>query len=63
MLGRGGSGQRVVVKESRQQDGAVFLYLSRTRATTWSLILSNRFWRAFIELNDRLAVVTISGFP
>ena len=61
MLGRGGSGQQVAVKESRQQDGAVFLYLE-DQSDNVVPILSNHFWRAFIQLNGRLAVVTISGF-
>lgn len=61
MLGRSGSGEGVVIKESREMDGALLLHLE-DRSTDLVPILSNRFWRAFVELNGRLTVVTISGF-
>lgn len=61
MLGRSGSGEGVAIQESRESDGALMLYLE-DNSTDVVPILSNRFWRAFIELHGRLAVVTMSGF-
>ena len=61
MLGRSGSGRNVEIKESRESDGALLLYLEDNSAAAVP-ILSNQFWRAFIELHGRLAVVTMSGF-
>ena len=61
MLGRSGSGDGVAIKESREMDGALLLHLE-DRSTELVPILSNQFWRAFVELNGRLTVVTISGF-
>lgn len=61
LLGRSGTGAGVEIKESREMDGALLLYLEDS-STKLVPALSNRFWRAFVELNGRLAVVTISGF-
>ncbi|MEM6664499.1 MAG: hypothetical protein AAF666_20235, partial [Pseudomonadota bacterium] len=61
MLGRGGGANTVSVKEIREIDDALFVYVE-DKDTGIVPILSSRFWRAFIELNDRLTVVTISGF-
>jgi hypothetical protein len=61
LLGRGGDGSEVSVVETRR-DGRILYVLVEDRAAQPVPLLAPRFWRAFIELNDRLAVVTVSGF-
>lgn len=61
LLGRGGDGRKVSVVESRRtEDGLFVLVDDRDRQPV--PLLSSRFWRSFVQLNDRLAVVTMSGF-
>lgn len=61
MLGRGGAGQSVSIKESRTIDNGLYV-LVEDKNTDLIPILAPRFWRSFVDLNDRLTVVTISGF-
>lgn len=60
LLGRGGDGNRVSVADSRRIGST--LYVLVEDADGGVPVLAPRFWRAFVELNERLAVVTISGF-
>ncbi|MEO1724938.1 MAG: hypothetical protein AAFR84_21380 [Pseudomonadota bacterium] len=59
-LARGSDGAGVEVKEMREIGDALFV-LARSLEPTMPL-LSDEFWRAFIELNDRLVLVTVSAF-
>lgn len=61
MLGRGGSATSVKIEESRNIDGGLYV-LVEDRNDQVVPILAPLFWRAFIDLNGRLTVVTISGF-
>ncbi len=61
LLGRGGDGRRVSVVESRQIGDGLFVLVD-DKDTQPVPLLSSRFWRSFVQLNDRLAVVTMSGF-
>ncbi len=61
LLGRGGDGSQVSVIETRRQ-GDILYVLVEDRDAAAVPVLAPRFWRAFVELNDRLAVVTVSGF-
>jgi hypothetical protein len=60
LLGRGGDGDQVSVADSRRIGNT--LYVLVEDANGGVPVLAPRFWRAFVELNERLAVVTISGF-
>ena len=60
LLGRGGDGDQVSVADSRRIGDT--LYVLVEDANGGVPVLAPRFWRAFVELNERLAVVTISGF-
>lgn len=61
MLGRGGDSGAVSLVESRRIGNGVYALVEDGDAGAVP-ILDKRFWRAFVELNDRLAVVTVSGF-
>ncbi|MEO1490807.1 MAG: hypothetical protein AAFV19_01480 [Pseudomonadota bacterium] len=61
LLGRGGDGERVNVVERRRIGDGLFVLVDDKDEQPVPL-LSSRFWRSFVELNDRLAVVTMSGF-
>jgi hypothetical protein len=61
MLGRGGDTGAVRLVESRRIGNGVYA-LVEDSSVDLVPILDKRFWRAFVELNDRLAVVTVSGF-
>jgi hypothetical protein len=61
LLGRGGDGSQVSVVDTRRQ-GDILYVLVEDRDGEAVPVLAPRFWRAFVELNERLAVVTISGF-
>lgn len=61
LLGRGGDGSQVSVVETRRQ-GDILYVLVEDRADEAVPLFGPRFWRAFVELNDRLAVVTVNGF-
>ena len=60
LLGRGGNGDQVSVADTRRIGDT--LYVLVEDADGGVPVLAPRFWRAFLELNERLAVVTISGF-
>ena len=61
MLGRSGDGASVSVVETRRIDDGVYVMVDDSNDGVVP-ILDPKFWRAFVELNDRLAVVTVSGF-
>lgn len=60
LLGRGGDGDTVSVVESRRIGNTLYVLVEDSDGGV--PVLAPRFWRAFVELNERLAVVTISGF-
>lgn len=61
LLGRGGDGAQVSVLETRRHDGILYV-LVEDRAADALPVFAPRFWRAFVELNGRLVVATVSGF-
>ncbi|MEL7470599.1 MAG: hypothetical protein AAFN27_19250 [Pseudomonadota bacterium] len=61
LIGRSSDGSGVSVTESRRIGNAVYVLVKDENAGPVP-ILSDTFWRAFIEVKDRLAVVTINGF-
>ncbi|MEM7061281.1 MAG: hypothetical protein AAF557_27195, partial [Pseudomonadota bacterium] len=61
MLGRGGASTSVSIEESRTIDNGLYV-LVEDKNTDVIPILAPRFWRSFVDLNDRLTVVTISSF-
>lgn len=61
LLGRGADSTAVKVKETRQVAEGVYV-LVEDKGDDVLPVLSKRFWRGFLEVNDRLAVVTVSGF-
>ncbi len=60
LLGRGGDGAQVSVVETRTIGNCLYVLVEDADGSV--PVLAPRFWRAFVELNERLAVVTISGF-
>jgi hypothetical protein len=60
LLGRGGNGDEVRVADTRRIGNTLFVLVEDTNGGV--PVLASRFWRAFLEVNERLAVVTISGF-
>ncbi len=62
MLGRDGklSGD-VQIVDSRTLGRGLYVFIEESTVENLSL-LSERFWRAFVELNGRLTIVTVSGF-
>ena len=60
-LGRGLPGENVVVQEMKQAGGVLYV-LVRDRNPPKGSILSDAFWRAFDEINDRMVLVTVSCF-
>lgn len=61
MLGRGAGGDTVSIIQSRRVGGSLFVHVRDADEDVVPL-LAPRFWRAFVEVNRRLAVVTFSGF-
>src|SRR5690625_3854738 len=61
LLGRGGDGGEVSIVETRREGNTLFV-LVEDRTEQAVPLLATRFWRGFVELNGRLAVVTVSGF-
>ncbi|MEM0990011.1 MAG: hypothetical protein AAGK00_14125 [Pseudomonadota bacterium] len=61
LLGRSGDGARVQVLESRRIGEAVYV-LVEDGGDPVVPVLASTFWRAFTSLNNRLTVVTVSGF-
>ena len=61
LLGRSGRGGTVTVVETRRIGDGVYVLVDDA-AENAVPVLDSTFWRAFVELNQRLTVVTVSGF-
>lgn len=61
LLGRSGGASEVEVLEQQYIGDAVYV-LVEDGGDPLVPVLEPRFWRAFTALNDRLAVITVSGF-
>ena len=61
LLGRGNGTVPGKVIATRQVGGALYV-LVEGRGTADDGFLAPRFWRAFIDINDRLVLVTVSSF-
>ncbi len=61
LVGRTPDGSKVRIRESRREGDAVYILVEDKNAGPIP-ILSDTFWRAFVTLKDRLAVITINGF-
>lgn len=61
LLGRNGSGETVELIESVPMGDGVYVHVRDTHSGELAL-LAPAFWRAFVEINDRLVLVTVSGF-
>ena len=61
LLGRSGNGSSAKVVESRRIGDGVYVMVDDSNDGVVP-VLDPKFWRAFVELNDRLAVITVSGF-
>ena len=61
LIGRTADGSQVKIRESRRQDGVVYVLVEDKNSGPIPL-LSDTFWRAFMTIKNRLAVITISGF-
>ncbi|MEL6218266.1 MAG: hypothetical protein AAFR79_07340 [Pseudomonadota bacterium] len=61
LLGRNGAGSTVEMVEARQVGDALYVHVHDTHEGELRLLAPD-FWRAFVELNGRLVMVTVSGF-
>lgn len=61
LIGRTADRSQVKIRESRRQDGVVYVLVEDKNSGPIPL-LSDTFWRAFLTIKNRLAVITISGF-
>jgi hypothetical protein len=61
LLGRGNGTVPGMVIATRKVGGALYVLVERQQ-TTGDEFLAPRFWRAFIDINDRLVLVTVSSF-
>jgi hypothetical protein len=61
LLGRGDNSAPGKVIATRRIGGALYVLIEATTANG-SPILAQRFWRAFININERLVLVTVSSF-
>ncbi|MEM1345822.1 MAG: hypothetical protein AAGI34_14760 [Pseudomonadota bacterium] len=61
MLGRNGLGKTVEVVDTRVLSDALYVHVRDTHSGGLSLLAPD-FWRAFVELNGRMVLVTVSGF-
>jgi hypothetical protein len=61
LLGRGNSTVPGKVIATRRIGGALYVLIEEASADR-SSILAPRFWRAFIDISDRLVLVTVSSF-
>lgn len=61
MLGRNGSGETVELVEARQVGDALYVHVRDSYGGELDLLAPD-FWRAFVQLNGRLTMVTVSGF-
>lgn len=62
LLGRGDGAGTGRVVTARRVDGALYVLVEETGAEGAQSIFAPRFWRVFTEINDRLVLVTLSGF-
>lgn len=60
-VSRGGKAETVTIRETRQIGDALYV-LVEDRDPEALPMLDQRFWRAFVELNGRMVLVTLSGF-
>ena len=60
LLGRGNNGSNGKVIATRRSGGAVYVLIEEDSGA--SPIFAPRFWRGFIDINDRLVLVTVSSF-
>jgi hypothetical protein len=56
-LGMGGSPEKVLVRDMRRADGALFMLVDDSA----SPFASHRFWRVVAEVNGRVALVTVAS--
>lgn len=61
LLGRGEGSAQVRVVETRKLGDALYVLVEDTSASALP-ILAPQFWRAFVDVNDRMVLTTISGF-
>ena len=61
LLGRGNSPAPGKIIATRRIGGALYVLIEEPSADEAS-ILAPRFWRAFIDINERLVLVTVSSF-
>ncbi|MFK7941960.1 MAG: hypothetical protein AB8B85_03465 [Paracoccaceae bacterium] len=61
LLGRGTDPFAVKVKEIRQIGDGIYVLVEDAGEGVLP-VLSKRFWRGFVQVNERMAVVTVSGF-
>lgn len=61
LLGRGNSQKPGKIIAVRRIGGALYVLIEESAGGGGS-ILAPRFWRAFIDINDRLVLVTVSSF-
>ncbi|MBY8976882.1 hypothetical protein KHP62_13770 [Rhodobacteraceae bacterium NNCM2] len=61
LLGRGGSPDVVEIVETRRLGDALYVLVSDRDANSLG-VFANSFWRAFVPVNQRLVLTTISGF-
>jgi hypothetical protein len=61
LIGRGDGGAPGTVIATRRVGGALYVLIEGPE-TGGSRFLAPRFWRAFIDINDRLTLVTVSSF-
>ncbi|MBK0398018.1 hypothetical protein H0I76_02345 [Limibaculum sp. M0105] len=60
-LGRGGDATMVEIEETRIVGDTLYV-LVRDRSEDASPLLAPAFWRAFVEVNGRMVMATVSGF-
>lgn len=61
LIGRGNGGESGKVVATRRVGGALYVLIEGPSAAG-NGFLAPRFWRAFIDINDRLTLVTVSSF-
>lgn len=61
LLGRDGAPEGVKIRGFREVGNALYVGVADEEDETMPFLAPD-FWRAFVELNDRLAMVTLNGF-
>jgi hypothetical protein len=61
LLGRNGSGRTVEMVESRRIGDSLYVHVHDRHQGELALLAPD-FWRAFVEIEGRLVLVTVSGF-